>query len=110
MSALRAMPPPDVFVALSDPTRRWMIRRLAGGAVMTPTRFAAELPISRQAVSKHLAVLESSRLVRAEEQGRENQYQLDVEPLREAEAWIREIEATWDRRLATLGRFLEENP
>jgi DNA-binding transcriptional ArsR family regulator len=110
MTAPMMMPRTDVFAALADPTRRWMIRRLANGAVMTPTRFAAELPISRQAVSKHLAVLEASKLVRAKEEGRENHYQLEIEPLQQAEEWIREIEQIWDRRLAALGRFLEENP
>src|SRR3954447_7364091 len=104
------LPRTDVLPGLADPTRRWVIRRLANGAVMTPTRFAAELPISRQAVSKHLAVLEASKLVRAKAEGRENHYQLEIEPLQQAEEWIREIEQIWDRRLAALGRFLEENP
>ncbi len=96
----------DVYAARADPTRRWMIRRMAGGDVMTPTRFAAELPISRQAVSKHLSVLEASRLVRTEAVGRERRYQLDPKPLREAEAFIREIEQAWDQRLDALGRYL----
>jgi DNA-binding transcriptional ArsR family regulator len=100
----------DVYAALADPTRRWMIRRLASGEALTPTRLAAELPISRQAVSKHLAILEASRLVRSEAIGREQRYRLQIEPLRQAEAWIREIEATWDDRLAALGRYLEANP
>lgn len=96
----------DVYTALADPTRRWMIRRMASGDVMTPTRFAAELPISRQAVSKHLSVLETSRLVRIEAVGREQRYRLEIGPLREAELFIREIEQAWDRRLDALGRYL----
>ncbi len=60
-----------VFAALADPTRRALLRTIAGGEASTPTELAARLPVSRQAVSKHLALLEHARLVDAERSGRE---------------------------------------
>jgi DNA-binding transcriptional ArsR family regulator len=98
----------DVFAALADPTRRWMVERLARGGIATPTELAAELPITRQAVSRHLGVLAEGGLVTARRSGREHQYQLAVTPLRRVTAWIASIEAEWDERLAALGRLLDE--
>ena len=97
---------PDVFEALADPTRRWMLNRLARDGAQTPTRLAAELPISRQAVSRHLSVLERSNLVRVESSGREQRYHLSPAPLDEATRWIRELELAWDSRLLALGQLL----
>ena len=100
---------PGVFEALADPTRRWMIERLARGGSLTPTSLAEELPISRQAVSRHLSVLQHGGLVSARKEGREQHYQLAVDPLRDAAAWIAGIEQEWDRRLAALGKWLDES-
>ena len=97
---------PGVFEALADPTRRWMIQRLARTGSLTPTALAGDLPISRQAVSRHLGVLQQGGLVTVRKDGREQRYQLAVDPLREAASWIAGIEQEWDRRLAALGEFL----
>jgi DNA-binding transcriptional ArsR family regulator len=101
---------PGVFEALADPTRRWMIQRLARSGSITPTALAGELPISRQAVSRHLGVLHSGGLVTVHKEGREQRYRLAVDPLRDAAAWIAGIEREWDRRLAALGDLLSEEP
>jgi DNA-binding transcriptional ArsR family regulator len=101
---------PGVFEALADPTRRWMIQRLARSGSITPTALAGELPISRQAVSRHLSVLHSGGLVTVHKEGREQRYRLAVDPLRDAAAWIADIEREWDTRLAALGDLLSEEP
>ena len=97
---------PGVFEALADPTRRWMVERLARGGSLTPTMLADQLPISRQAVSRHLGVLQQGGLVTARKDGREQRYQLALAPLRDATAWLTGIEAEWDTRLAALGNLL----
>ena len=97
---------PGVFEALADPTRRWMIQRLARSGASTPTVLAEELPITRQAVSRHLRVLKEGGLVTAHKDGREQQYQLAVDSLRDAGQWIAGIEHEWDTRLAALGELL----
>jgi DNA-binding transcriptional ArsR family regulator len=96
-----------VFTALADPTRRRMVETLAGGATVTASTLASELPISRQAVSKHLAALRRARLVRAERVGRETRYRLDAEPLGDAAGWIARVGAEWDERLGDLRRLLD---
>ena len=90
-----------VFAALSDPTRRDVVRLLAAGSA-TATELAADLPVSRQAVAKHLAALADAGLVRAERQGREVRYRLTPEPLGSAVSWIADLDSTWAERLAAL--------
>lgn len=97
-----------VFAALADPTRREIVRRLAAEGPLTPSRLAAALPISRQAVAKHLASLELARLVAVRRAGREARYELDTVAFAEAEAWMRTIGATWNLRLADLKALLED--
>jgi DNA-binding transcriptional ArsR family regulator len=96
-----------VFVALADPTRRHLIETLASRDGASATALAADLPISRQAVSKHLAALSSAGLVRSHRSGRETVYELEPEPLQDAAAWIAEVGEEWDDRLARLQRLLE---
>lgn len=96
-----------VFAALADPTRREVVRRLATEGPLTPSRLAAVLPVSRQAVTKHLATLELAGLVAVHRAGREARYELDTAAFAEAEAWMRAIGATWNLRLGDLRDFLE---
>lgn len=97
----------DVFAALADPTRRSLIQRLAEASPQTASRLAADLPITRQAVSKHLAVLAEAGLVTAERVGRETRYALTPAALAEAASWLSVIETMWDERLAALKRQVE---
>ncbi|MDQ3694385.1 MAG: metalloregulator ArsR/SmtB family transcription factor [Chloroflexota bacterium] len=99
-----------IFAALADPTRRMMIARLLTEDTVTATRFASDLPISRQAVSKHLTALAEAGLVRSERVGRETRYALTPEPLADVVSWLARIEAAWDRRLAALKRQVEADP
>jgi ArsR family transcriptional regulator, cadmium/lead-responsive transcriptional repressor len=95
-----------VFAALADPTRRRMIETLAIRGTATATGLAAELPITRQAVAKHLAALKRARLVRATRAGRETRYNLDAAPLAGVSEWVELVGAEWDERLERLRRTL----
>jgi DNA-binding transcriptional ArsR family regulator len=95
-----------VFAALSDPTRRRLLDHLSRGGPASATELAGALPISRQAVSKHLALLEEAGLVAGERAGRERRFRLTPGPLSEAVSWITAVGAEWDDRLDALRRQL----
>jgi DNA-binding transcriptional ArsR family regulator len=97
-----------LFSALADPNRRFLVERLAERGEATPTELADELPVTRQAVTKHLASLEAAGLVHGTREGRRTVYRLDPAPLGEATAWIERVGAEWDERLAALARHLSE--
>ncbi|MFL5907409.1 MAG: ArsR/SmtB family transcription factor [Solirubrobacterales bacterium] len=97
-----------VFVALADPTRRRVVETLARGETVTATGLAAQLPITRQAVAKHLSALQGADLVSSSRVGRETHYELRPQPLEEAAHWIQMVSAEWDDRLEALRRSLEK--
>jgi ArsR family transcriptional regulator, cadmium/lead-responsive transcriptional repressor len=97
-----------VFAALADTTRRRVIEHLAAAESATATELAGELPVSRQAVAKHLATLGAAELVRSERSGRETRYRLTPEPFADAMGWMAAVGARWDSRLAALQRHLGE--
>ncbi len=90
------------FAALSDPTRREVVARLAERDSVTATELARELPISRQAVAKHLAVLQEAGLALPERAGRETRYRFTPAPLNDAASWMASVGAEWDARLDRL--------
>lgn len=91
-----------VFAALSDPTRRTVFDLLVEAGPTSATRLADRLPVSRQAVAKHLAVLEGAGLVTRERTGRETRFQANPDALDEVSQWIGQVGATWDARLRRL--------
>jgi DNA-binding transcriptional ArsR family regulator len=97
----------DVFGALADPTRREVMRSLAVQPGLTASSLAGDLPMTRQAVSKHLHALSDAGLVTARREGRETRYTLTPAPLADAMAWMTEVGAEWDERLARLARRSE---
>lgn len=97
-----------VFGALSDPTRRQLLVAIADRPRATATELAAELPISRQAVIKHLSALAEAGLLDRERAGREVHYRVTPAPLSEAVTWMAEVGGWWDERLRALGRQLGE--
>jgi DNA-binding transcriptional ArsR family regulator len=96
-----------VFAALADPTRRHLVAVLGRGGGATATGLAAELPISRQAVAKHLATLGRAGLVSQSRRGREALFELDPRPLADAAEWLTAVGAEGDTRLADLQRLLK---
>lgn len=99
-----------IFAALADPTRRAVLRTIASGEAATATELAARLPVSRQAVQKHLAQLEDARLVDGERVGRETRFAATPAPLGDAIAWMTAVGAQWDDRLAALGAAVRQKP
>ena len=95
-----------VFAALADPTRRRVVQSLSSGTTVTASKLAQELPITRQAVAKHLAALDHAGLVAAERHGRETRYRLTPAPLTEAATWMAAVGAQWDDRLEALRTHL----
>jgi DNA-binding transcriptional ArsR family regulator len=91
-----------VFSALSDPSRRRLLETLAGRESASLSELAAELPVTRQAVSKHLATLGQAGLVASRRSGRETHYRLTPQPLAEALEWMEKVGDRWDERLARL--------
>jgi DNA-binding transcriptional ArsR family regulator len=95
-----------VFSALADERRRSVVELLAARGGATPTELARELPVTRQAVAKHLASLQDAGLVEVSRSGREARYALTPAPLTEAVAWIESVGSSWDDRLDALRRHL----
>ena len=103
-------PPPTgadaALAALGDPTRRRVLELVALAGPVTSTQLADGLPVSRQAVAKHLAALEGAGLVRAERVGRESRYSLVPDGLDPVAAWVERVGSQWDDRLRRLGRHV----
>jgi DNA-binding transcriptional ArsR family regulator len=100
------LPSPDdaVFAALGDPTRREILQEVSARGDATATELAATMAVTRQAVAKHLGVLAGAGLVESRRAGRETRYAPTPEPLGDAIAWMTELGAQWDARLARLQR------
>ena len=96
-----------VFAALSDPTRRAIVARLALGPARV-TDMAGRFPMSLNAVSKHLKVLERAGLLRRRRDGREHHLELRAAPLREVARWTSRYERFWNEKLDALEAFLKE--
>jgi DNA-binding transcriptional ArsR family regulator len=84
-----------------------VVETLARGGTVTASGLAEQLPITRQAVAKHLTALRGADLVTATRVGREMQYKLRPQPLDDAAQWIHTVSAEWDERLTSLRRSVE---
>jgi DNA-binding transcriptional ArsR family regulator len=98
----------DVFAALADPTRWRVLELLAAHGEGTATTLAGEMPVSRPAVIKHLAVLARAGLVESRRRGREVLFTVRPERLDATARWMAGIASQWDARLAALKRLAEE--
>jgi DNA-binding transcriptional ArsR family regulator len=97
----------QVFVALADPTRRSILAALASGGPSTATDLAGRLPITRQAIAKHLALLAEAGLVVAEPgERRRIRYRLQSAPMQVAQQFLAALARDWDGRLDALKRHL----
>lgn len=102
-----AEPVDGVLAALADPTRRQLLDLLAERGEATATTLAERLPVSRQAVVKHLAVLDGAGLVTAARAGREVRYAVRPAALDATARWMAALATDWDRRLAAIKRLAE---
>jgi DNA-binding transcriptional ArsR family regulator len=106
---MTAPPTSATFWALSDPVRVDIVDRLAAGAQMTATALAAKLPMTRQAVARHLATLEQAGLVTKTRSGRETRFRVETAPLVSAADWLESRAASWDDALQRLSDHLDRS-
>jgi DNA-binding transcriptional ArsR family regulator len=97
----------QVLIALADPIRRRILGTLAAEGPGTATRLAADLPVSRQAVMKHLVMLDRAGLVSVRRHGREMRYRIHPQPLDETAAWLAGLAARWEQRLTDIKSIAE---
>jgi DNA-binding transcriptional ArsR family regulator len=97
----------ELWSAIADPSRRQVLDLLVSNGDVSASWLAGHVPFSRQAVSKHLAVLEQAGLVSRRKQGREVLYQVQAGRLDQATRAMADLAARWDRRLATIKRLAE---
>jgi len=99
----------STFAALSDPTRRGILARLARQGETSVSDLAAPYKMSLPAVSKHLRVLEHAGLVARQKDGRVHRCRLRAEPMKDAAAWIEHYRQFWQMQLDSLARYLEDS-
>jgi DNA-binding transcriptional ArsR family regulator len=97
----------DLWSAIGDPTRRRMLDLLLSQGDGTATSLGQQLPVTRQAVAKHLGVLDRVGLVRATPAGREKRYRVDDDQLARAVAQLSSVGSAWDARLQRIKRIAE---
>jgi DNA-binding transcriptional ArsR family regulator len=108
MTADQSGPDPigDVFAALADPTRRAIVARLAAGEA-TVQQLGEPFPISAQAISKHLNVLERAGLIVRTREAQWRRCRIVAGPLRDVATWAEQYRRLWDERYDALGTYLE---
>jgi DNA-binding transcriptional ArsR family regulator len=97
-----------VFAALGDETRLSLVGKLSKGTPQSISELARGSPLTRQAITKHLRVLEGARLVGCVHVGRESLFELRPEPLKEIQSYLERVSEQWDHALARLKSFVEE--
>jgi len=97
----------ELWSAIGDPTRRRMLDLLLAAGSGTSTSLSERLPVSRQAVAKHLAVLDRAGLVHGQAAGRERHYRIDEEQLARALAQLKAVSTAWDGRLRRIKGLAE---
>ncbi len=97
----------DIFVALSDPTRRAILEVLASYGELTATGIYGHFPVSPQAVSQHLKVLREAKLVVMEKRAQKHLYRLNPQTLSQFETWVQQTRRRWEERFEALDKVLE---
>ena len=99
----------STFWALSDPVRLEILDRISAGSEITVSQLAAVLPITRQAVTRHVRTLEEAGLVKGSQEGREHRYHVDTAPLDDARRWLDNRAASWENALRRLASYLDSD-
>jgi DNA-binding transcriptional ArsR family regulator len=107
-AAAARIDPAAMFAALGDPTRLALIGKLSAGPRLSIARLTEGSALTRQAVTKHLRVLESAGVVRSARAGRESLYSLEQAPITEMRSYLDRISRQWDDALARLKAFVED--
>jgi DNA-binding transcriptional ArsR family regulator len=97
-----------LFAALGDKTRLALVTKLCGGELRSISDLTQGSRLTRQAVTKHLRVLQKAGLVRCSRRGRESLFALDPEPVRELEDYLNSVSRQWDEALGRLKAFVEK--
>ena len=103
----REASPAPLFAALGDATRLSLLTKLSDGEMRSITGLSADTKLTRQAITKHLRVLENAGLVRSARVGRESQYAFRPEPIVELQAYLDGVSRAWDDALGRLRRLVE---
>jgi len=104
---MTAEPDDNLWAAIADPSRRRVLDLLVQRGEASASRLAGQVPFSRQAVSKHLVVLEQAGLIGHRKEGREVLYRVDVDRLDQATRALADVVRQWDRRLEAIKRLAE---
>lgn len=96
-----------IFAALGDQTRLALVGKLSKGIPQSISELAKGSPLTRQAITKHLRVLEDARVVASVRAGRESLYALRPEPLKDVQSYLERVSEQWDHALARLKSFVE---
>jgi DNA-binding transcriptional ArsR family regulator len=105
-TASKQRDPALIFAALGDDTRLFLVAKLSGGEPRSIAQLTAGSRVTRQAITKHLRVLESAKILRSVRTGRENLFQFDPQPLDEAKAYLDQVSRQWDQALARFKAFV----
>ncbi len=95
----------DIFQAIADPTRRAILVLISSSA-LTPNAIAEQFQTTRQAVSKHIKILNECDLLEEKKLGREIYYQLKIEKMKEIDQWLEQFKAIWEQRFSQLDQVL----
>jgi DNA-binding transcriptional ArsR family regulator len=98
-----------VFDALGDPNRLRIVTRLCDGGPCSTSQFTRVIPVSRQAATKHLMLLEAVGLVSSERQGRERIWRIEPKPLTDASEYLTALSMRWDNAIDRLRAYVEDN-
>lgn len=98
----------DLWSAVGDPTRRRLLDLLLVDGAGTATSLAGQLPVTRQAVAKHLTVLDRAGLVHAQPVGRETRYRVDAAQLARAVQQLSDVGSAWDARMRRIKALAEQ--
>jgi DNA-binding transcriptional ArsR family regulator len=98
----------SVFIALGDKTRLYLVMRLSHGTPLSISQLTQGRKLTRQAITKHLKILERAGLVRSQYAGRENLFELDTRPFQDMQEYLEFISEQWKQALSRLKSFVED--